>query len=217
MLARIPHLRVVEHAQRQGYGASLRSGLAAAQHALIFYTGCDYAYNPADLRNLLPHLEEIEPITGQRVAGVVGHRAGEPLTAWRKSLGRCWRLFARIAFGIDAPPSERTLGKKAERYRLLLRILFGLRVGDIDSKFKLYRRKIFERIPLQSTGDFVHAEILAKANFLSCPIAEAPITDRPGPFPACCPEHALPPSPIGKELRRVFFNPDFGPAKVNAD
>jgi len=212
LAGRIPHLRVIEHAERRGFGASLQSGLAAAQHPLIFYTGCDYAYNPADLKKMLPHLEEIEPFTGQKVAGVVGYRAGSPITGWRKSLGRCWRLFLRFAFGIDAQPPPGWLGKKAERYRLLLRALFGLRVGDVDSKFKLFRRKIFERIPLQSTGDFVHAEILAKANFLSCPIAEVPIAERPGPFPA----HPEPSSPasVGKELRRVFFNPEFGQALV---
>jgi hypothetical protein len=82
----------------------------------------------------------------------------------------------------------------------------------VDSKFKLFRKKIFERIPIQSTGDFVHAEILAKANFLSCPMAEVAIAERPGPFRA----QLEPPSPVslGKELRRVFFNPDFGPAMI---
>ncbi len=209
---RILHLRVIEHAERRGFGASLQSGLAAAQYPLIFYTGCDFAYNPADLKKLLPRLEEDGPFGGQKIDGVVGVRAGIPITGWRKSFGRCWRLLLRVAFGIDANPPPGWLGKKNARYQLLLRALFGLRDSDVDSKFKLFRRKIFERIPLQSTGDFVHAEILAKAHFLTCLIAEELIAERPGPFSA----HPEPPSPapIGKELHRVFFNPDFGKCVV---
>src|SRR5436305_1137532 len=41
LAARHPDLRELRHEVRQGYGASLRTGLAAAVHPLIFYTACD--------------------------------------------------------------------------------------------------------------------------------------------------------------------------------
>ena len=214
LLERIPNLQLLEHSERQGFGAALKTGLAASRQPLIFYTGCDYPYNPADLKTLLPHLDEIEPFTGQKVVAAVGYRAAVPLTGWRKVRERVWRILMKIVFSMDLPPSPGWLGKRAHRYGLLLRTLFGVRVGDVDSKFKVFRKSIFERIAIQSTGDFVHAEILAKANFLSCPIAEAAVAERPGPFPA----HSEPPSPasLSKELRRVFFKPEFGRKAVNS-
>ncbi len=45
----------------------------------------------------------------------------------------------------------------------LVCLLFGLRIRDVDCAFKLYKREIFERIKLSSTGALIDAEILARA------------------------------------------------------
>ncbi|UCC98351.1 MAG: glycosyltransferase family 2 protein [Phycisphaerales bacterium] len=45
----------------------------------------------------------------------------------------------------------------------LVCLLFGLNIRDIDCAFKLYRRGIFDRIELSSTGALIDAEILARA------------------------------------------------------
>jgi glycosyltransferase involved in cell wall biosynthesis len=98
---------------------------------------------------------------------------------------------------------------KRNAYRALLRLLFGLRLNDVDCPFKLFRRSIFARIPIQSDGPFVHAEILAKANFLGCIMTDMPVryeshrsTDGMRPLAAAWRGDAI----------RVFRHPDFGPA-----
>jgi glycosyltransferase involved in cell wall biosynthesis len=48
-------------------------------------------------------------------------------------------------------------------YNLLARIMFRIRVRDIDCAFKLFRREIFEKIRIESRNFFVDTEILAKA------------------------------------------------------
>lgn len=45
----------------------------------------------------------------------------------------------------------------------LVCLLFGLKVRDVDCAFKLYKREIFERIELSSTGALIDAEVLARA------------------------------------------------------
>lgn len=207
---RVPHLRVLSHPERRGYGACLREGIAEAKQPLVFYTGCDHAYNPADLRTLLQRINDGDPETGKKIDVVNGYRAGTSLAGWVKWRERLWRIFLRVTLGLDVPPKAGWLGAEAHRYSRLLRAVFGLRIVDVNSRFKLLRKRIFERIPIQSDGDFVHAEILAKANFLGCLMDEVPIAQRPGPFAA----HPEPPAPapLGQELRRVFANPDFGPA-----
>jgi glycosyltransferase involved in cell wall biosynthesis len=45
----------------------------------------------------------------------------------------------------------------------LVCLLFGLRIRDIDCAFKLYKREIFDKIELSSTGALIDAEILARA------------------------------------------------------
>src|SRR5690348_8900472 len=51
-------LRVVTHPRNRGYGAALRSGLAAASKDLVFYTDGDAQYDPRELTLLLAELRE---------------------------------------------------------------------------------------------------------------------------------------------------------------
>ena len=45
----------------------------------------------------------------------------------------------------------------------LVCLMFGLKIRDIDCAFKLYKRQIFDKIELSSTGALIDTEILARA------------------------------------------------------
>lgn len=195
LAAEKPNLRVLKHDQPRGFGAALRTGLAAAQHPLLCYAACDARYPAAELAKLLERIDLVDLVTGFRGATPV------PLP-WRIT-GFLWRCLIRVLFGIPLSPTPGWLGAPSLAYQKVIRTLFGVRIRDVDSPFKLFRRSIFERIPLQADGQFVHAEILAKANFLSCLMDEA-ILDIPATWQ---------PDPTRwAELRQVFREPDFGPA-----
>jgi glycosyltransferase involved in cell wall biosynthesis len=50
-------------------------------------------------------------------------------------------------------------------FNLLVRIIFRIRVRDIDCAFKLFRKEIFDKVQIESQKFFVDAEILAKARY----------------------------------------------------
>jgi glycosyltransferase involved in cell wall biosynthesis len=95
----------------------------------------------------------------------------------------------------------------------LVRWIFGVRLRDPDCPFKLFRRSILARIPIQSDGPFVHREILAKANFLGCLIAEVPV-----PYRHDLDSNAkhIEPRPTRAEALHLFRDPDFGPTELPA-
>jgi hypothetical protein len=106
-------------------------------------------------------------------------------------------------------------GVKAKRWRrllnyLLVRLGFGVRMYDVGSLFLLARRHIFVRIPLQSIGDFAHAEVLAKANFLGCLMIDTEVAYQPRDNVAVEPTFGA----MRSDFRRVFFHPDFGPPET---
>ncbi len=62
---------------------------------------------------------------------------------------------------------------------LIVRVLFDLRVKDIDCAFKLFRREVLDSIPIASIGAFVNTEILVRAQHAGFRIEQVPVTHRP--------------------------------------
>ena len=48
-------------------------------------------------------------------------------------------------------------------YNALIRVLFGLRIKDINFSFKLFRRSLLDRMALKSDGSLIDAEFLIRA------------------------------------------------------
>ena len=48
-------------------------------------------------------------------------------------------------------------------YTSLIRLLFQLRVRDVNFSFKVFRRSLLQRIELKSEGSFIDAEFLVRA------------------------------------------------------
>lgn len=48
-------------------------------------------------------------------------------------------------------------------YNMLIRILFNLKVRDIDASFKLYKKKVFENMILKASTGLIDVEVLIKA------------------------------------------------------
>lgn len=193
-----PQVKVLTHPEPQGFGACLRTALAAANLPLLAYAPADGRYRPEDLRRLLKEIDQVDVVSTCR------ELAPPPL--WWKLPAMIGRALLYVAFGIQLEPAPAWPGCRAVAYRYLVRLLFGLRLADPASEFKLYRRQMLERIPIQSHGDFVHVELLAKANFLDGVMSEVAVSYR------CEPAAARPASQV-RELFRVLCHPIFVPDK----
>jgi glycosyltransferase involved in cell wall biosynthesis len=167
-------VQILRHAAPQGEGAALRTALAVACHPLLFYTLCDPHYQPADLGKLLrkradPSKPDLEL---DHVHVLSASRGGRPMPRPWRLTGLLWRIFCRVMFTQAPQRLPGWLGWKRHLARMLVRVLFGVRYHDIACPFRLHRREIFARFPLQSDGPFVHVEVLAKANFLGLVMGE---------------------------------------------
>jgi glycosyltransferase involved in cell wall biosynthesis len=67
----------------------------------------------------------------------------------------------------------------AGTYNLVVRILFGVKVTDLDCAFKIYRKAMFQKIHPQSTGIFICGDILIEATKLGMTIGEVEVTHFP--------------------------------------
>lgn len=202
LASRLSRVRVLHHASRQGLGAALRSGIPEAKYPLLVYSTCDRQYQPQDLKR---HLELID-----KVDLVAGYRNWLPVPPLLRSLGSLYRGLVRVLLGIPLEPLPCWLGDHGQAKRWLARWVFGVRVLDVECALRLFRRSVFARMPLQSHGPFVQVEILAKANFMGCWMAEVPVSYQP-PAGAAVQDFAPAGDTFLSEAYRVFKDPAFGP------
>ena len=162
---------------------------------MVFST-CDQQYRPADLDGMFKTIDQVDL--------VVGYRAGGQAPLWR---------VARY--------SQRGLQPGGAGHgAVATRVLVGQRgVGPVPGRPLDFRRArarsgmsfsarcgaMFSRLPIQSAGPFVQVEILAKANHLSCLLAEEPVTWTP---PAIKASDAI---SFARDAWTVFQYPEFGP------
>lgn len=193
-------IRLLHHPERRGFGACLRTALAESTQPIVFYASVDHGWNHGDLPRMLKSLEIKDEFMGKQVDVVNGHRRGTVLPPKRKWMNRLYRTFMRIVYGFWPDPPRGFLGAGESSFWWRCRVLFGLRLGDPNCKFKVFRRSVLDRIEIQSDGEFVHAELLAKANFLGSMMDEVALSDREIP----------PPAPdVRTEMWRVFNNAKF--------
>jgi hypothetical protein len=204
LAGRVRSLRVLRHDAYRGFGACLRTAVAEARHPLLFYTSPNYPYTPSDVRRLLERIEVRDELFGKQPDLISGCRTGPQAPGVVRWVGRAWRLFWRVAVGMQLQPSPTWLGLREYLYGSFVGWVFGVPLADVNSAFKLYRTAFLKRIPIQSDGDFVHVELVAKATFLTCIMDEIPLTPKPDP---------VPPS-VWSDMWKVFTNPEFGTPPV---
>ncbi len=207
-LKNAPQFRRLEQGEPAGIGAAIRRGLAESQQPLFGYSVLHPDYTPSDLSQLLERLEQDFPGLDRKLDLITGHRTGWSTPLLPRVFGWVWRRFWNLVLDLGLEPSPSWLGWRAMGYAWFNRFLFGTRVHDIDSCLKLFRRAIFERMPIQSHGPFVHAEILAKANFLTLYLDEVALSPvrNPTALPPACNQGGM-----GRDLKKVLSNPRFNP------
>lgn len=183
LAAKRRHVRVLTHDARRGFGACLRTALAESKQPLFFYTALDYPYTPSDLNRLLDRVGDTDEAMNRKIDVVSGCRTGLAAPQPWKGMGTAFRWFCRIALGLPltAPPGWQ--GVKERRRSWVAWLLFGVPLVDVNSAFKVFRRSLFDKFPIQCDGGFVHAELIAKCTFTTCLMDELPLTPKPDAIP----------------------------------
>jgi glycosyltransferase involved in cell wall biosynthesis len=145
VLNRIPGIRVFSHAVNRGKGAAVRTGLAQAAGDVVVIQDADLEYDPDDYPALL------RPFDDPKVDAVYGSRFRG---------GGSFLLMSKLA-----------------NYFLtfLTNALFGGRMTDMETCYKLIRRPLFQSLDLTADRFEIEPEITAKLLRRRCRIVEVPI------------------------------------------
>ena len=133
MAAADPHVRVVHHPVNRKLGGSIKTGFA------------DGHRRPRAVHRRRPAL---------RHGRAAARRAGCCATT---------RPTSSAPTGSTAPARAPSRAVYTFFYNVLIRLLFGVRIRDINFAFKLCRRRVFDHITLHSEGSFIDAELIIRA------------------------------------------------------
>jgi len=141
-------IRVLFHDRNRGKGAALRTGFSVAQGEIIIVQDADLEYDPQDYFALL------QPIQ-QGIADVV---YGSRFHGGPHRVLYFWHFVANKFLG------------------LLSGMLTNMNLADVWSCYKVFPRRILEKIHLQEDRFGFEVEITAKLAKLGCRIYEVPIS-----------------------------------------
>lgn len=61
-------------------------------------------------------------------------------------------------------------------WNMLVRMVLGVKVKDIDCAFKVFHRRVFDEVKLESVGAMINTEILVRAKHKNMTIKEVPVS-----------------------------------------
>jgi glycosyltransferase involved in cell wall biosynthesis len=142
------NLKILYHKTNQGKGSALRTGFASVTGDVVIIQDADLEYDPRDYPNLL------QPIIDGRADVVYGSRF----------LGGPHRVLFFWHY----------LGNKL--LTLLSNALTNLNLTDMETCYKVFRRKVLDQIDLKSSRFGIEPEFTAKVAKKGFRIYEVPIS-----------------------------------------
>jgi glycosyltransferase involved in cell wall biosynthesis len=86
-----PHVRLVQHPENKGFGASVYSGFTNAEKDWIFYTDADRQFVLSELETFMPAMDSADLIAG--------YRAPRKDPFMRVLYGKGWSMLCTLTFG----------------------------------------------------------------------------------------------------------------------
>lgn len=149
--------RILEHEKNQGKGVAIRTGLRHLTGDYVIIQDADLEYDPKDYLRLL------EPALFKKTEVVYGTRLlNYPLKLWGKSK--------------TVMPAHLIANKFLT---ILTNILYGSKLTDMETGYKLFDAKLFNKIELHSARFDFEPEITAKILKMGTSIVEVPINVKP--------------------------------------
>ena len=144
-------IRVVFHEKNQGKGAAVRTGFDAARGDVLLIQDADLEYDPRDYPILLRPLDE----------GIADVVYGSRFLGGPRRVAMYWHMVAN------------------QMLTFMTNILYNTILIDMETGYKVFRRKVIEGMPLRAKRFDFEPEFTAKVLKRNYRIFEVPISFNP--------------------------------------
>jgi glycosyltransferase involved in cell wall biosynthesis len=144
-------IRVILHDKNQGKGAAVRTGFDAARGDILLIQDADLEYDPRDYPILLKPIQE----------GIADVVYGSRFLGGPRRVVMFWHMVANYML------------------TFMTNVLYNTILSDMETGYKVFRRKVIEGMPLHSKRFDFEPEFTAKVLKRKYRIFEVPITFNP--------------------------------------
>ena len=144
-------VRVILHEKNQGKGAAVRTGFDAASGDVLLIQDADLEYDPRDYPTLLKPLDE----------GIADVVYGSRFLGGPRRVAMYWHMVANYML------------------TFMTNVLYNTILSDMETGYKVFRRKVIEDMPLHARRFDFEPEFTAKVLKRKYRIFEVPITFNP--------------------------------------
>ena len=148
IFAQKPNVSIIRHQRNRGVAAAIMTGIQAAKTDVVCSMDCDCSYDPHDLKNMIPLLQDGVALVTASPYHVKGKVLNVP----------AWRL---------------TLSKGSS---FLYRQVLHQNLATYTSCFRVYKRSVVEKLELEEGNFLGVAELLGKLDLQGERIIEYPAT-----------------------------------------
>ena len=148
-------MKVFHQQDREGMGSALRLGYRQCTKDIICHLEADSPFDFVYFKKALPIMLENDCVIGFRVGPKEKHFKWSYYNM--KQIGSLLRVIYHLG------------------YNVLLRMVFGLVVRDVNFSFKMFRRACLQNVKLLSKGWFIDAEILLELKKIGILPIEMPV------------------------------------------
>jgi len=154
---KIKNLKLLRHKKNRGKGAAVNTGLKQATGEVVVIQDADLEYSPEDYERLLRPIiaGEAEVVYGSRLASL-------PLKLWGRG---------------KTPLVWHYVGNKL--LTKLTNLIYGATLTDMETCYKMMKRRVFTGMKLNSRGFGMEPELTAKLLKRGYRIVEVPIKVKP--------------------------------------
>ena len=145
------HVRVILHEKNQGKGAAVRTGFDAARGDVLLIQDADLEYDPRDSPVLLKPIAE----------GIADVVYGSRFLGGPRRVVMYWHMVANYML------------------TFMTNVLYNTILSDMETGYKVFRRKVIEGMPLHAKRFDFEPEFTAKVLKRKYRIFEVPITFNP--------------------------------------
>jgi len=145
------NVRVILHEKNQGKGAAVRTGFDAARGEILLIQDADLEYDPRDYPVLLKPLDE----------GIADVVYGSRFLGGPRRVVMFWHMVAN------------------QLLTFMTNILYNTILSDMETGYKVFRRKVIEGMPLHAKRFDFEPEFTAKVLKRKYRIFEVPISFNP--------------------------------------